>query len=112
MKAARGFALGLQLLLAASAAALTAAQTADDSIPEVGIGAVHPICDPLQEECISSDEQVQDDIIAGLQADDKVTGAYVHETCAHHGGVLLSFYFLTRFSSQRARSAPGASHNS
>ena len=79
MRAVGGFvALALQLLLAASAATPTFADT--DGIPEVGIGAVHPICDPLQEECISSDEQVQDDILAGLQSDDKVTGESVH-TC-------------------------------
>lgn len=72
MKAARGFALGLQLIVAVSSATSALADT--DGIPDVGIGAVHPICDPLQEECTSSDAQVQDDIIAGLQADDKVTG--------------------------------------
>eukprot|EP00752_Nemacystus_decipiens_P010084 g8986.t1 len=73
MKAARGcfFALGVQLLLAASAT--TSSSAGADGIPAVGIGAVHPLCDPLQEECISSDEQVQDGIISGLQADDKVT---------------------------------------
>eukprot|EP00903_Cladosiphon_okamuranus_P011266 g10624.t1 len=72
MRAARGVTLGFQVLVVVSAATSAIAET--DGIPEVGIGAVHPICDPLQEECISSDEQVQDDIIAGLQADDKVTG--------------------------------------
>ena len=72
MKAARSFALGLQLLLAASAATSTFADT--DEIPRVGIGSVHPICDPLQGECISNDEQVQDAILAGLQAEDKVVG--------------------------------------
>lgn len=74
MKAARGFTLGLQLFLAASAAAFALGQA--DGIPEVGIGSVHPLCNPSQEECISSDEQVQDEIIAGLEAEDKVTGAW------------------------------------
>lgn len=40
-----------------------------EEIPEVGIRAVHPICDPLMSECISSDEQVQDELIAQLEAD-------------------------------------------
>ena len=74
MKAAGGFVtLGLQLVLAASAANSVFADITD-GIPVVGIGFVHPICDPLEEECILSDEQVQDDIIAGLQAEDTVTG--------------------------------------
>lgn len=45
-------------------------------IPEVGIGAVHPICDSLESECTSSDEQVQDDLIAELEADEQITGEY------------------------------------
>lgn len=75
MKAVRGLTLGFQLLLAISAATSPFADA--DEIPEVGVGAVHPICDPLQDECISADEQVQDDIIAGLEADDTVTGTFV-----------------------------------
>lgn len=45
-----------------------------DEVPEVGIGAVHPICDSLVSECISSDEQVQDDLVAELEADEQITG--------------------------------------
>eukprot|EP00752_Nemacystus_decipiens_P010085 g8987.t1 len=70
MRAARAIGV-LQLLLATAAA--TTSSTTSDEIPEVGIGAVHPICDPLEEECVSADEQVQDEIIAGLEADDDVT---------------------------------------
>ena len=72
MKPTRGFAVGLQLLLAASTFTSVSADT--DGVLEVGIGSVHPICDPLQEECISSDEQVQDEIIAALEAEDTVVG--------------------------------------
>lgn len=45
-------------------------------IPEVGVGAVHPICDPLvSEECFSSDEQqVQDELVVALEADGRTTG--------------------------------------
>eukprot|EP00903_Cladosiphon_okamuranus_P011265 g10623.t1 len=73
MKAARGFTLALRLLLAATSTAnSTFADT--DGIPEVGIGAVHPVCGAQQEECISSDERVQDEILAGLQAEAPITG--------------------------------------
>lgn len=48
--------------------------TKGDGIPQVGLVAVHPICDPLTSEfqCISSDEQVQDELNAVLQADEQV----------------------------------------
>lgn len=73
MRAAQGMTIGFLPLLLATAAATTS--SADPGgIPEFDISTVHPICDPLQEECISSDEQVQDEIIAGLEADDEVTG--------------------------------------
>lgn len=42
-------------------------------VPDVGVGAVHPICNPSASECISSDEQVQDELIAELDADDQIT---------------------------------------
>eukprot|EP00752_Nemacystus_decipiens_P018442 g16533.t1 len=41
----------------------------------VGVGDVHPICDPSSSECISSDEQVQDELLAELDADDQITAA-------------------------------------
>ena len=72
MKTTRGFAVGMQLVLAASI--FTSASADTDGVREVGIGYLHPICDPLQEECISSDEQVQDEIIAALAAEDTVVG--------------------------------------
>lgn len=82
MRAARGFTVGLPVLLAFSAAtSIYATTTSSDGIPEVGIGSVHPICDPLSEECISSDEQVQDDILEGLEAEDKVTGTSCVAVC-------------------------------
>lgn len=49
----------------------------EDRIPEVGIDAVHPICDPLVSECISSDEQVQNELIVALEADGHTTGEKV-----------------------------------
>lgn len=77
MRAAGGFTLGLQLLLATSAATSMHATTNSDDISEVGISDVHAICDPLRGGCISSDEEVQDEIIAGLEANDEVTGTYM-----------------------------------
>lgn len=49
---------------------------AADGIPEVGLSAVHPICNSTTSstECIASDVEVQDDIIAALEADEQVTG--------------------------------------
>ena len=80
MKPTGGFAVGLQLLLAASI--VTSASADTDGIPEVGIGSLHPICDPLQEECISSDNQVQDEIIAALEAEDTVVGTSLSASIA------------------------------
>lgn len=77
MRVIGSFTLGLQLLFATSVAKFALADP--DGIPEVGIGAVHPICDPLQGECASGDERVQEEIIADLQADDEVTGTCVAE---------------------------------
>lgn len=46
----------------------------DHRVTEVGVGAVHPICDALVSECISSDEQVQDELIVALEAGGHTTG--------------------------------------
>jgi len=69
MKATRGLAIGLGL-----SRFLNLARADGDGIPQVGIGAVHPICDPLTSECISSDEQVQDEILADLEGDSHISG--------------------------------------
>ena len=45
-----------------------------DDIPEVGIGAVRPVCGYGSSQCSSSDEGVQDYIIAGLQANEQIAG--------------------------------------
>lgn len=57
-------------------------------VPDVGVGAVHPICDPSASECISSDEQVQDDLLAELDADDQIVAGeqlkqnqYINAAC-------------------------------
>ena len=84
MKSTRGFAVGLQLLLA-GASTFTSASADTDGVLEVGIGSLHPICNPLQEECTLSDEQVQNDIIAALVAEDTVVGTSprvrIHRDC-------------------------------
>jgi len=56
--------------------ATTSSVTDNEDIPEVGVGTVHPICDPLVTECASSDEEVQENIIAGLEQEDAVTGGF------------------------------------
>lgn len=43
-------------------------------IPEVGVDAVHSICDPLVSECLPSDKRVQDELVVALQADSHTTG--------------------------------------
>ncbi len=45
-----------------------------DAIPEVGIGAIHPVCDSVSSQCSSSDEQVQQELITGLEANGQVSG--------------------------------------
>ena len=78
MRVVRGLSLYLGLVPQLQlASAGTSSVADDDGIPEVGIGTVHPICDPLVSECISSDEEVQDDIIARLGEDEQVTGGFV-----------------------------------
>ena len=74
MRAMRGLSLCLGVAPLLHLASATTSSAADDGIPEVGIGTVHPICDPLTSECISSDEEVQDDIIERLEDDEQVTG--------------------------------------
>lgn len=66
--------VGLVPLLLHLTSATTSSAADNDGIPEVGIGAVHPICDPSVTECVSSDEEVQDDIVAGLEENEEVTG--------------------------------------
>lgn len=48
--------------------------TKEQRIPDAGVDAVRPICDPLVSECFSSDEQVQDELIIALEADGLTTG--------------------------------------
>jgi len=67
MKAIRGLVLGLAPLF-------YVACVEADGIAEVGVGTVHPVCDPLVSECISSDEQAAEDILASLDEDETVTG--------------------------------------
>jgi len=74
-KAMRAFSLCLGLVsLFHLTSASTSSTAANDAIAEVGLGSVHPLCDSLVSECISSDEQAQDDILDRLEADEAVTG--------------------------------------
>jgi len=61
---------------------------ADIGVPQVGIGAVHPICDPLISECISSDEQVQYELVAGFEEESQYTGTDQRKNCR---GALCAF---------------------
>ncbi|CAN0257537.1 unnamed protein product, partial [Scytosiphon promiscuus] len=78
MKGARGYILGLWVLpLVALLGGDTSIASAQDDIPEVGLGAVHPICNTTSSassDCVASDEAVQEEIIAELEADDEVVG--------------------------------------
>jgi len=79
MKAARTLALYGGVL---SCLHDTLAHSDVDDIPEVGIGAVHPVCDSLSSlsslssHCNSSDEQVQQELINGLESNEQVTRKY------------------------------------
>lgn len=48
----------------------------DDGIVQVGIDAVHPICDPLDGDCTARDEQAQDELIATLDSEADYTGKH------------------------------------
>lgn len=112
MKAARGVALGLGLVPLARLVFLhTSAISAHGSeIPEVGIGQVHPICDPLLSECVSGDEQVQDELIAELEGDDQVTGEKHSRSPWHSGAANNRYFSVAGF--QSGRTPPGKSANS
>jgi len=43
-------------------------------ITEVGIDAVHPVCEPLVSECRSSEEEVQNELKSTLEADGHTNG--------------------------------------
>lgn len=75
MKAARALVLGLGL--APFLLRLTCAQDTSG----VGIVDVHPICDSSTSECISSDEQAKDEIMANLAASGQVTGEQTPMDC-------------------------------
>ncbi|CAM9635177.1 unnamed protein product [Scytosiphon promiscuus] len=60
-------------LLCASLVPLVVSFAWGDEIPDVGIGAVHPICDVTASECVSADRQVRDDLLAELEADEQIT---------------------------------------
>lgn len=51
----------------------------EERITEVGIDAVRPVCDPLVRDCLSSDEEVQNELKSTLEADGHTNGEVLLE---------------------------------